>query len=92
MATLNLNDTTPAAPGGHTNVAWQKSGTSISANIPTAPSGAQLVPTLPADATKYLDGTGAFTVPAGGGGGGDSITVDGTGGSGGGDSITVDGV
>ncbi len=25
-------------------------------------------PALPADATKYLDGTGAFSVPAGGGG------------------------
>lgn len=31
---------------------------------------AQLVPTLPADATKYLDGTGAFTTPSGGSGGG----------------------
>lgn len=28
------------------------------------------VPKLPADATKYYDGTGNFTVPAGGGGGG----------------------
>jgi hypothetical protein len=30
---------------------------------------AQLVPTLPSDATKYLDGTGAWSTPAGGGGG-----------------------
>lgn len=29
-----------------------------------------LCPKLPADASKYLDGTGAYTVPAGGGGGG----------------------
>ncbi len=28
-----------------------------------------LCPKLPADATKYLDGTGAYSVPAGGGGG-----------------------
>lgn len=31
-----------------------------------------LVPTLPNDATKYLDGTGSYSVPAGGGGGGGS--------------------
>ena len=88
---INLNDTTPAAPGGHTNVLWQKSGSDVSAHVPSAGTvthtsgaltnnlpvlgagsadvkigtAAQLVPTLPADATKYLDGTGAFTVPAG---------------------------
>lgn len=30
-----------------------------------------LAPTLPNDATKYLNGVGGYTVPAGGGGGGD---------------------
>src|SRR6185369_9561840 len=30
-------------------------------------------PKYPNDATKYLDGTGAYTVPAGGGGGGGSL-------------------
>ncbi len=48
---------------------------SLTANLPVLGNGtadvkigtaAQLVPTLPADATKYLDGTGAFTVPTGG--------------------------
>ena len=44
MATINLSSTTPAAPGGHTNIAWQKSGGDVSANIPTPATGA------PADA------------------------------------------
>jgi len=48
----------------------------LTANLPVLGNGAadckigtaaQLVPTLPADATKYLDGTGNFTVPAGAG-------------------------
>ncbi len=47
---------------------------------------AQLVPTLPADATKFLDGTGAFTVPAGGGSGtwivGSGVPAGGTGSNG----------
>lgn len=31
----NFNDTVPAAPGGHVNVAWQKDGSgNVSANIP----------------------------------------------------------
>lgn len=34
-----------------------------------------LAPKLPNDATKYLDGTGAYTVPAGGGGGSNEWTV-----------------
>lgn len=36
-------------------------------NVSTSKHG--LAPKLPNDATKYLDGTGAFTVPSGGGGG-----------------------
>lgn len=36
-------------------------------NVSTSAHG--LAPKLPNDATKYLDGTGAYTVPAGGGGG-----------------------
>ena len=35
----------------------------------------RLVPALPSDATKFLDGTGAFSVPAGGGGGSASNAV-----------------
>jgi hypothetical protein len=34
------------------------------------------VPKLPNDATKYYDGTGAFTVPAGGGGGGGLVLLE----------------
>jgi hypothetical protein len=37
-------------------------------NVSTSKHG--YAPILPNDATKYLDGTGAYTVPAGGGGGG----------------------
>ena len=34
----NFNDSTPAAPAGTTNVAWQQDGSgNISANVPTAP-------------------------------------------------------
>ncbi len=49
---------------------------SLTANLPVLGNGtadvkigtaAQLVPTLPADATKFLDGTGAFSTPAGSG-------------------------
>jgi hypothetical protein len=36
-------------------------------NVSTSKHG--FAPKLPNDATKYLDGTGAYTVPAGGGGG-----------------------
>ncbi len=36
MSIVNLNDTTPAAPGGHTNVAWQISGDNVSANVPNS--------------------------------------------------------
>lgn len=50
------------------------------ANVSTSAHG--LTPKLPNDATKYLDGSGAYTVPAGAGGGGDvssntSSSVDG---------------
>jgi hypothetical protein len=47
---------------------------SLTVNLPVLGAGSadvkigtavQLVPTLPADATKYLDGTGAFSVPVG---------------------------
>jgi hypothetical protein len=41
-------------------------------NVSTSHHG--LTPKLPNDATKYLDGTGAYTVPAGGGGGGGGVT------------------
>lgn len=40
----------------------------LTANVSTARHG--LAPKLPNDATKYLDGTGGYSVPAGGGGGG----------------------
>lgn len=40
----NFNDTTPAAPVGTTNVAWQKDGSgNISANVPTSPAIANAV-------------------------------------------------
>ncbi len=44
----------------------------LTANVSTARHG--FAPKLPNDATKYLDGTGAYSVPAGGGGG-SSLTV-----------------
>ncbi len=61
-----------AAPGTGTVT---HTGGALTNNLPVLGAGsgdvkigtaAQLVPTLPSDATKYLDGTGAFTVPAGG--------------------------
>lgn len=42
-------------------------------NVSTTAHG--LTPKLPNDATKYLDGTGAYTVPPGGGGGTGTVTT-----------------
>jgi hypothetical protein len=75
----NYSDTTPAAPAGKVNIKWQ-AGTpptdptlrrDVSAYMPpmTNTEGGA-VPTPPNDATKYLDGTGIFSVPPGSGGGG----------------------
>lgn len=38
MSIVNLNNTTPAAPGGNTNVTWQQSGDSVSAYVPNSTS------------------------------------------------------
>lgn len=69
--TINLNDTTPAAPSGKVNVKWQADSNdprNVSAYMPPMTSSAGgAVPTPPNDATKYLDGTGVFSTPAGGG-------------------------
>lgn len=48
-------------------------------NVSTSKHG--FAPILPNDATKYLDGTGAYTVPAGGGGGSDLVQTYSGGGS-----------
>jgi len=49
-------------------------------------------PKYPNDATKYLDGTGAYSVPAGGGGGGASVWVPNTALTySGGTNLTIDG-
>lgn len=78
---INLNNTNPAAPVGKKNVAWQAIAPNadptvardVSAYVDTPPVdmtnvAGGLVPTPPNDATKYLDGTGVFSTPAGGGG------------------------
>jgi hypothetical protein len=72
----NLNDTTPAAPSGKVNVKWQQDGSGNgSAYVePCTATTPGAVPTPPNDATKFLDGTGAFSTPSGGGGGGVSLT------------------
>ncbi len=54
-------------------VAWQTNNNTFWVLLTTGPTWQGLAVTtqdLPADATKYLDGTGAYSVPAGGGGGG----------------------
>jgi hypothetical protein len=38
MSIVNFNNTTPAAPGGNTNVTWQQSGDSVSAYVPNSTS------------------------------------------------------
>jgi hypothetical protein len=38
MSIVNFNNTTPAAPGGNTNVTWQQSGDSVSGYVPNATS------------------------------------------------------
>lgn len=36
MSIVNFNNTTPAAPGGNTNITFQQSGTSVSAYVPNS--------------------------------------------------------
>ena len=63
---VNFNDTTPAAPSGSINSKWQSdsSGGAISTYTPPATATTPgAVPTPPNDATKYLDGTGNWSVP-----------------------------
>lgn len=56
VSSPNLNDTTPAAGTNGKNVAWQHSGSSVSAEIVGN-----------GNASTYLDGTGNYSTPAGGG-------------------------
>lgn len=79
---LNLNLATPAAEAGHVNVKWQADPPNadlavvrnVSAEIAIMTNTlAGLAPTPPNDATKFLDGTGAFSTPGSGGGGGGGI-------------------
>lgn len=75
---------------GNANEYWQTDGNGVSAwapvtdallstsdittnNVSTTKHG--FAPKAPNDATKYLDGTGAWSVPAGGGGGGATIEL-----------------
>ncbi len=60
---VNFNDSTPAAPGGNTNVAWQQSGANVSAYVPTGAGGVTSV---------------AMTVPTGFTIGGSPVTTTGT--------------
>jgi hypothetical protein len=48
----------------------------LTATTPTWQGLALTIGDLPSDATKYLDGTGAYSVPAGGGGGGGSSVLE----------------
>jgi len=59
VSSPNFNGTTPAAGSNGKNVTWQASGSSVSAEI-----------VGDGNATHYLDGTGNYSTPAGGGGGG----------------------
>jgi hypothetical protein len=63
---------------GGTGAAEKLTGTQATALLDAVSTSAKgLVPVAPNDATKYLDGTGAWSVPAGGGGGGGSGTFSG---------------
>lgn len=83
----NYNDTSPAAPSGKLNVKWQAvapdANPSVARDVsayvePCTATTPGLVPTPPNDATKFLDGTGVFSTPSGGGGGGNpSFVADG---------------
>jgi hypothetical protein len=76
----NFTATTPAAPGGAVNVVPQADAptpppTSVVRNFsayvpPMTSSNPGAVPTPPNDPTKFLDGTGHWTKPSGGGGSG----------------------
>ena len=76
---LNFDETDPAAPSGAVNVVFQADAPTqpptnvvrnISAYVPAPTTSAPgCVPPLPNVATEYLDGTGNWSTPAGGGGG-----------------------
>jgi hypothetical protein len=80
MSTANFNNTTPAAPSGTTNVAFQTSGDNISANVPA-------LPTLKTNGTtnstqtvlNIVAGTNMTAVESGG-----TVTLSASGGGGGG--------
>jgi hypothetical protein len=58
VSSPNFNGSTPAAGSNGKNVAWQVSGSSVSAEV-----------VGDGNAAHYLDGTGAYSTPAGGGSG-----------------------
>ena len=68
---LNFNNTTPAPPSGTVNNVYQRTALSggirsVSTYTPAATATTPgSVPTPPNNATKYLDGTGAWSVPVG---------------------------
>jgi hypothetical protein len=59
VSSPNLNGTTPAAPSGSTNCAWQVSGSSVSCSVPTASGSA--ITALTGDGTASGTGSVAFT-------------------------------
>ena len=62
----NLNDTTPAAPAGKINVAWQKDGSgNVSANLPLASSSA--FGAVKVDGTTITAASGVISAVGGGG-------------------------
>lgn len=56
---------------------WVTSGPTYASNDLVTASAPGLAPTLPGDPSRYFDGSGAYTVPAGGGGAGGISTING---------------
>ena len=86
MAIVNFNDTTPAAPGGNTNVTWQHSGDNLSGYVPSSgitlevngtPNASQTVLNLVAGTNVTITdgGGGAITIAATGGGGASGLVL-----------------
>jgi hypothetical protein len=86
MSIINFNNTTPAAPGGNTNVTWQTSGDQTSGYVPTAginletngtPNASQVVLNLIAGTNVTITdgGGGAITIAATGGGGASGLVL-----------------
>jgi len=61
MSIINFNNTTPAAPGGNTNITWQQSGDNVSGYVPSSGGGGGGAMVLLAEYTASSSASLAFT-------------------------------